>query len=181
MLWAELKRLEDCEICPLYREELCGGGYVSAPNGEPIEPPCFSFYPDTDVDDWVINYLNSKDEEFRNAEEARIFDEGRKRKRRVVNARRRYIDNYCVCERLELKRLRGELRGIKNSIRLASSIKEVSNIMKLNKQDEYSIFSDTQERISELEKKIVDAELALKAKQAECRKTEYYTNIAEKY
>lgn len=86
-----------------------------------------------------------------------------------------------MCERLDLKRLRGELRSIKNSIRLASSIKEVNNIMKGNKQDEYSISSDTQERISELEKMIVDAELALKAKQAECRKTEYYINIAEKY
>lgn len=41
-------QIEDCEGCPLYRED-CPGGWTSGPGGTPIEPPCTSWSGDEEI------------------------------------------------------------------------------------------------------------------------------------
>ena len=39
-------------------EGICSGGMSSSPSGIPIEPPCLSFSPDTDLDKWISDYYD---------------------------------------------------------------------------------------------------------------------------
>lgn len=53
----KLSEIDDCSICPLPGEGLCPGGMVCY-GGEPIEPPCTSWY-----GDYTFAFDNIKDKE----------------------------------------------------------------------------------------------------------------------
>lgn len=44
-----------CEECPIYKAEICNGGWKCY-GGAPIEPPCCSFTDDTDMDEWAVKH-----------------------------------------------------------------------------------------------------------------------------
>ena len=53
MLFKDMLEIDDCTLCPLYKNELCKGGLTSNGYGEPVEPPCTNFDDNTDLDEYV--------------------------------------------------------------------------------------------------------------------------------
>lgn len=186
MLWSEVYELEDCDVCPLLSEGICSRGMSSSPSGTPIEPPCLSFSPDTDLDKWISDYYDYVRRVCDERAQAFQEKENRERKNKIRAARRRYSENYCVKERLELKRLKSRLQSIEGSVHFASSLHEASRFADSamngsSKVEKYKVPEHVQNEIERLQSKIKDAEVKLKANQKECRDTEFYSQIADMY
>lgn len=126
MLWKYFKQQECCDGCPLLESGLCDGGIVCY-GGEPIEPPCYDFDDDTDMDKWVDDMLAQR-LRCEEAEEKRLKAEHEKKERAKKAAdTRRAMRWYCRDEIYALKRARKALEAQRALEHFASSIAEAVN------------------------------------------------------
>ena len=171
--------LDDCENCPLMKEEICPGGYTSSSGGNPIEPPCCSFDDDTDLEQWIEEYYESQWRYEEYLDRKYKEEQEKKRKAEVAKKKRNYLKWYCFDENLEVKRAKKRLQSHKAAVSLGESLAFAFNttnemfgyserIKKNNKADE---------ELKRLEDELALAERKLKEKQKEGRKTEGYKEI----
>lgn len=170
--------IEDCENCPLLKEEICPGGMTSFPSGMPIEPPCCSFDDDTDLDQWIDDYYDGQ----RRYEEYldRKYEEEQKKKHKadVSRRKRNYLKIYCTSERLEVKRARKRLSAHQATVSLIESMAFAFNTTnKMFGYSERARVNNTDEELKILQNTLAEAEIRLKEKQKEGRKTEKYKSI----
>lgn len=171
--------IEDCENCPLLKEEICPGGMTSSPSGTPIEPPCCSFDDDTDLDQWIEDYYDSQRRY--EAYLDRKYEEEQKKKHKADVARRKrnYLKIYCTSERIEVKRARKLLSAHQAAVSLAESMAFAFNAT--NEIFGYSeraiVNTNADEELKRLQNALSEAENRLKEKQKEGRKTEGYLVI----
>ncbi len=127
MKWKDIADLEDCDLCPLKKEEICSGGWRCY-GGAPIEPPCCSFDDDTDLEEWINDYY-ARRRRWEQAEDERLKKEkAKKEKAEKAAETRRQMKFYCRNEIQELKRLENQLKADEASLRLASSFAEAFNV-----------------------------------------------------
>ena len=171
--------IEDCENCPLLKEEICPGGMTSSPGGIPIEPPCCSFDDDTDLDQWIDDYYDGQ----RRYEEYldRKWEEEQEKKRKAEKAKKRrdYLKWYCFDEKMEVKKARKRLSAHQAAVSLGESIAFAFNMT--NEMFGYSERlkknQKADDELKRLENALADAENKLKEKQKEGRQTDGYKNI----
>lgn len=171
--------IEDCENCPLLKEEICPGGMTSSPSGRPIEPPCCSFDGDTDLEQWIEDYYDGQ----RRYEEYldRKYEEEQKKKHKadVKKRKRNYMKWYCFDEKLEVKRARKRLVAYQAAVSLAESIASAFNTTNemVGYSERVSVNTNVDEELKRLQNDLAEAENRLKEKQKEGRKTEGYLAI----
>lgn len=179
MLWKDFAETEDCEQCPIKQERICKGGWTSSPSGTPIEPPCCSFDDDTDLDAWIDNYYDYQ-RRYEERIDRQIREKEEKRKKNEVAKRRRwYLKNYCVNERIEVKRLQKLIRENENAIRFANSIAfsfNAANEM-FHYPERVSVNPKHNKELEKMKNQLKIAEDKLKEKQKEGRKTPGYLAI----
>lgn len=170
--------IEDCSECPLKDEGLCPGGWTSGAGGIPIEPQCAEWDEEEDVEDYISSVYASiaAREEY----EDRLWKE-KQRKNEIAKKKRRYINSYCISERLTVKSLKKQIKNYENAERFASSLVAAFNIT--NEMFRYPERKEVNPAITEklqtLREELEKAEQNLKDKQKECRNTEYYKNIGK--
>ncbi len=175
--------IEDCNECPLKDEFSCPGGWACY-GGEPIEPPCACWTDEElemDVEEYIdeLHRIQITREEY----ERHLWEQEqeKKRKNEIAAKKRSHMRSYCTKERLAVKSLKKRIKSYEKIEQLASSMAEAVNVT--NKMFGYAerrvvnpAITDTlQSLYTELEK----AELKLKEKQKECRKTEKYKAIGK--
>ena len=173
--------IEDCSECPLKDEGLCPGGWTSGAGGIPIEPQCAEWDEEEDVEDYISSVYASiaAREEY----EDRLWKEKQEKQLKNENAKkkRRYINSYCISERLTVKSLKKQIKNYENAERFASSLVAAFNIT--NEMFRYPERKEVNPAITEklqtLREELEKAEQNLKDKQKECRNTEYYKNIGK--
>lgn len=175
----KLGDIEDCSECPLKDEGLCPGGWTSGAGGTPIEPPCAGWDGEEDVEDYISSVYASiaAREEY----EDLLWKEKqeKQRKNEIAKRKRRYINSYCISERLTVKSLKKQIKSYENVERFARSLAVAFNTT--NEMFRYSERKEVNPAITEklqtLREELEKAEQNLKDKQKECRNTEYYKNI----
>ena len=106
-------------------------------------------------------------------------EQEKQRKNEIAKKKRRYINSYCISERLAVKSLKKQIKNYENAERFASSLVAAFNIT--NEMFRYPERKEVNPAITEklqtLREELEKAEQNLKNKQKECRNTEYYKNI----
>lgn len=177
----KLGDIEDCSECPLKDKELCPGGWTSGAGGIPIEPPCAGWDGEEDVDDYISSVRANiiANEEY----EDRLWKEKqeKQRKNEITKRKRRYINSYCISERLAVESLKKQIKSYEDVERFASSLAAAFNIT--NEMFRYperkEVNPAIMEKLQTLKEELKKAEQNLKDKQKECRDTEYYKNIGK--
>lgn len=177
----KLYEIEDCDECPIRDEGICPGGWTSGAGGDPIEPPCAGWDGEEDVEDYISSVYASiaAREEY----EDRLWKEEqeKQRKNEIAKKKRRYINSYCISERLAVKSLKKQIKNYENAERFASSLVAAFNIT--NEMFRYPERKEVNpvitEKLQTLREELEKAEQNLKDKQKECRSTEYYKNIGK--
>lgn len=173
------KEIDDCEQCPLLKEEICPGGWTASPSGSPIEPPCCSFDDDTDLEQWLEDYYENQRRYEEYLDRKWEDEQEKKRKAEVAKKKRNYLKIYCNYERIDVKRAKKRLQSYKAAVSLGESIAfafNTANAMfgyseRLNKNQK------ADDELKRLEDELANAEKKLKEKQKEGRKTEKYKSI----
>lgn len=157
----KLGDIEDCSECPLKDEGLCPGGWTSGAGGTPIEPPCAGWDGEEDL------LWKEKQE--------------KQRKNEIAKRKRRYVNSYCISERLTVKSLKKQIKSYENVERFARSLAVAFNTT--NEMFRYSERKEVNPAITEelqtLREELEKAEQNLKDKQKECRNTGYYKSIGK--
>jgi len=177
-----LNDIEDCEECPLLKEEICKGGWTSDGNGNPVEPPCESVDPDEDLDEWIESYW-AKIHDYEEYLDRKYKEEQeRQLKNKIAKERRAYSDLYCYKERHEVKRLKKAIKSAEAAISIAETFASAFNIT--NEMFGYSerkkVNQEAKDHLDNLKEQLNDAEKALKKKRKECKNTQKYKEIGEK-
>lgn len=171
--------IEDCENCPLLKEEICPGGMTSSPSGTPIEPPCCSFDDDTDLDQWIEDYYDGQKRWEEYLDRKWEKEQEKKRKAEKAKKRRDYLKWYCFDEKLEVKKARKRLAAHQAAVHFAESMAFAINTT--NEMFQYServsVNTNADEELTRLQNALTEAENRLKEKQKEGRKTEGYLAI----
>ena len=178
MLWKEMED-QECDVCPLYKEEICKGGMSSSGDGTPIEPPCTGFEDDLDLDKWINNYYEGQR---RRAEYYAELDRKKAEKQKAEDLRKRrqlYLKFYCAKESQEVKRLKKQIKNMQSAISTANSMAFAFNTTNemFGYTERVSIRSSINNDLELLQSKLKEAEKALKMKKAEGRKSEEYLLI----
>jgi len=173
------KEIDDCEQCPLLKEEICPGGWTASPSGSPIEPPCCSFDDDTDLEQWVEDYYENQRRYEEYLDRKWEEEQEKKRKAEVAKKKRNYLKIYCTSERVDVKRAKKRLQSHKAAVSLGESIAFAFNTT--NEMFGYSERLNKNQKVDDelkrLEDELANAEKKLKEKQKEGRKTEKYKSI----
>ena len=172
MKWKEFLEIEDCDLCPIKKAELCGGG-ASCYGGSPIDPPCCWFEDDTDLDEWIEERFERR-RKLEQIEDERIRKEkAKKEKAKNAAETRSEMRFYCRNEIKHLKSCEKQLEAYKASLRLASSFAEAFNIT--NEMFGYSERlkqkPEVQETVDDLEAKIKEAKQKYEEKRKEFYKS----------
>ena len=114
--------IQDCpKGCPVFEAGICPGGYACY-GGNPIEPPCTSFEPDTDLEEWIVQHYERelrRDE----AEDRRIRKEAEQREANALAQKRRNQAKWEVLsETKEIKRLKKAIMANNAAIRSAENM-----------------------------------------------------------
>ena len=168
--WKEIAELEDCDLCPIKKNELCTGGFACY-GGSPIEPPCCFFEDDTDLDEWIEERFERR-RKFEQFEDERIRREkAKKEKAKKAAETKREVRFYCRNEINQLKSYEKQLEAYKASLSLASTFAEAFNIT-----NEMFGYSERLKQKPEVQQTIDD--LAAKIKEAkqkyEEKRKEFY-------
>lgn len=173
------KEIDDCEQCPLLKEEICTGGWTSFPSGTPIEPPCCGFDDNTDLERWIEDYYENQRRYEEYLDRKWETEQEKKRKAEIAKKKRNYLKWYCFDEKLEVKRAKKRLSAHQAAISLGESI-----AFAFNTTNEMFGYSErlkknqkADEELKRLENALAEAETKLKEKQKEGRNTEKYKNI----
>ena len=181
MKWKDVKKLiqefDDCSPCPLLEDEICPGG-TTCYGDQPIEPPCFSFYDDTDLDEWVKEYFE-REKRYEEYQEKLIREKKAKEEKAKKAAETRHAMRlYCMAEIVELKSLKKRLAEYEKAYSLAQSLAFAIN--SANEMFRYpervKEKPEIQQRIEDLKVQIAETEACYKAN----RKEFYAKRKAEK-
>lgn len=168
LLWKDFAKEECCDECPLLKAEICTGGFTCY-GGQPIEPPCFSFDDDTDLNEWVCKYYEhqKKREE---QEEARIRKE-RKRSERAKKAAetKRALRAYCYQEICALKRAEKALKAQENAEHLGRSIADAFNFANeiFRYEERFLVDPEISKSVNALQEAVSEAKERLERKRKE--------------
>lgn len=173
LYWSEIMDKEDCSLCPIYDAGICSGGMVCY-GGSPIEPPCCSFEPDTELYAWIDGYYDMRNYEFE--QEMKAAEAERKRKERAKKAAetKRALNLYCYHELYVLKNAKKRLQSYISQARMIEGLRTVANIMNNR--------SGTYKEDPEITQAIENAKIAVKAAQAayESKRKEFYAKRKSK-
>lgn len=105
----------------------------------------------------------------------------KQRKNEIAKKKRRYINSYCISERLTVKSLKKQIKNYENAERFASSLVAAFNITNemFRHPERKEVNPVITEKLQTLREELEKAEQNLKDKQKECRNTEYYKNIGK--
>lgn len=177
-----LNDIEDCEECPLLKEEICKGGWTSGYGGIPIEPPCASIDGDKDLNEYIEEYHINESEYEEYLDRKYKEEQERQLKNKIAKERRTYSDLYCYKERHEVKRLKKAIKSAEAAISLAETFASAFNIT--NEMFGYSerkkVNQEAKDHLDKLKEQLNEAEKALKKKRKECKNTQKYKEIGEK-
>lgn len=121
MKWAEMLELEDCDLCPLKKAEICPGGFTCY-GGAPIEPPCTCFDDDTDLDEWVEDFYE-RQKAREDYEDKRIQEEKRRKERAERAAKtKRELKLYCLEEINAIHTIKKCIAVVEAQKRIAESL-----------------------------------------------------------
>lgn len=165
MLWKYFKQQECCDGCPLLENELCPGGIVCY-GGEPVEPPCYVFDDDTDMDKWVDDMLAQRLRR-EEAEEKRLKAEQEKKERAKKAAdTRRAMRWYCRDEIQTLKKARKALEAQRALESFVSSFAEAINFANemFRYEERVSVKSEVSAEVLRLEAEVESAKEAYDSK-----------------
>lgn len=179
MLFKELAELDDCEQCPLYKEEICPGGMTSSPGGIPIEPPCCGFDDDTDLDAWVSDYFERQRRHEAYLDEQYKKQQEKKRKADLKKRRQQFLKFYCYSEAYDVKKLKKQIKAIENAISFAESMAFAFNMANemFQYEERTQVNPKANEQLEKLKEQLKEAEEKLKTKREEGRNTEKYKAI----
>lgn len=170
----KLGDVEDCSECPLKDEGLCPGGWTSGADGTPIEPPCVGWDGEEDAEDYIssVHASIAAMEEYEDC----LWKEKQEKQREneIAKRKRRYINSYCISERLTVESLKKKIKSYENVERFARSLTVAFNTRYSERKE---INPAITEELQSLREELEKAEQNLKDKQKECRNTEYYKNI----
>lgn len=169
---------DDCDSCPLLKANLCGGGISVTPNGY-NEPPCCNMEEDTDLEEYVKEY-NRQIEIGRQKriERDRIRKE-KEEKQAVTNRKRNYLKSYCYKEYKVIKDLKSQIKYYEKLISKANIRSKAINLTNemFRYEGRVAINPELELKLNQLNDELKIAEINLKEKQKECRKSEAYKSI----
>lgn len=169
---------DNCDLCPLLKSNLCGGGINVTPNGY-YEPPCCNMEEDTDLEEYVNEY-NRKQALYRQKkiERDRIRKE-KEEKQAVSNRKRNYLKSYCYKEYKVIKDLKSQIKYYEKLISEANIRSKAINLTNemFRYEDRVIINPELELILNKLKDDLKIAEMNLKDKQKECRKSEAYNLI----
>lgn len=174
------KELDDCEQCPLMKEEICPGGWSASPSGMPIEPPCCSFEDDTDLDKWINDYYENLSRYEERLDREWRAEREKKRKAEKAKRKRDYLKRYCFAEETEVKRARKRLSAHQAAVSFAQSMAFAINTTNemFHYSERVSVNKKVDDELERLQNALADAEKKLKEKQKEGRNRKEYKNIS---
>lgn len=124
------KEVTDCSNCPLL-ESHCKGGMTSSPGGEPIEPPCVNWEPDTDLDEFMdeieasqIDYEEEIARQYAQEQEA-------KKKNEIKRQRAKESKQYTRLEVQKINKLYKRIEANNSIQRIAKAFSMTNNIMNI--------------------------------------------------
>lgn len=170
--------IDDCEQCPLKKEEICTGYWTSSPSGTPIEPPCCDFDDDTDLDQWMESYYNKQAKQM--SYSYRKLKKEKKKKQEKIQAekRRKYLEQYCASEIMKVEKAREEFVLYKKRIAFTQSMSFKGNM--INEMLGYFggvNINNMEEELKRLENALNEAYKKLEEKQEKGKRTHKYKSI----
>lgn len=169
---------DDCDLCPLLKEEICSGGMSGGPNG-PVEPPCCSMDGDEDLDTWVKDYLDRQRRRWEHEDKLLQEEKEKKRKKEVAKRRQQYMKIYTMHERHAVDGLKKAIKAHNEAESFARSMAFAINTTNemFGYNERVHTDPETDIKLAALEKELIKAQAALKEKQKECRATDGYKAI----
>lgn len=126
MLWKDFKDKGECDGCPLLEYAFCPGG-TACYGGVPIEPPCYTFKDDTDLDKWVDDaFAQERIEKEQREAELKKKERAKERAKKAADTRKA-LSWYCRDEIHALKKARKALEAQRALEHFASSVAEAVN------------------------------------------------------
>ena len=172
MKWKEFLEIEDCDLCPIKKAELCGGG-SSCYGGSPIDPPCCWFEDDTDLDEW-IKEAYERQRRYEEYQDKLIREKKAKEEKAKKAADTRHkMRLYCMAEIVEIKTLEKRLKAYEKELSFARSLAfAINHTNEMFKYPErLTEKPEAQKTIDELKNQIEVAKEKYKAK-----RKEFYAN-----
>lgn len=172
MTLKEFQEIGDCDVCPFMSEGECCGGWKSGAGGTPIEPPCCSWPdddPDIDMDDLLSRHQAKKMAYERHLDELYEAEMVRKEKAAKRAETRRAMELYCHVERIKVKALKKQIKGLQKQADMAMCLANAFNFANeaFHYKERYQIDPVFKQRIENLELELKDAESAYKNKRKE--------------
>ena len=164
-----LKDVNNCDDCPLRKNELCGG--FGCYGGEPVEPACCSLEDDTDLDEWVKDYFERQKR--RDQHEQILIQKEQKRRERALKAAQTRQEMKWFC-RKELDALKQAQKAFKIHQAIEEQTRVRANAINFaNKVFNYEDRVEVNPEITKTTKKLQKAVEQAKEKYDEKRK-EFY-------
>ncbi|OPY59136.1 MAG: hypothetical protein A4E55_00353 [Pelotomaculum sp. PtaU1.Bin035] len=116
----ELRDSEDCDQCPFYKE-LCPGGMTSSAGGIPVEPPCYYWEDEDDLDELYHKAVDGirRHEEYLDKKYAKEEQQRKAKEEKAKKAREARWETWQ--ERQQITKLRRQIRNNNKIISLAKS------------------------------------------------------------
>lgn len=169
---------DDCDLCPLLKADLCSGGISVTPNGY-REPPCCNMKEDTDLEEYVNEY-NRKAMLYKQKKKERDKIKREKQEKQAIsNRKRNYLKSYCYKEYKLIKDLKSQIKSYEELICKANIRSKAINLTNemFRYEDRVTINPELELKLNKLRDDLNIAEINLKEKQKECRKSEAYRSI----
>lgn len=169
---------DDCDLCPLLKADLCSGGISVTPNGY-REPPCCNMKEDTDLEEYVNEY-NRKAMLYKQKKKERDKIKREKQEKQAIsNRKRNYLKSYCYKEYKLIKDLKSQIKSYEELICKANIRSKTINLTNemFRYEDRVTINPELELKLNKLRDDLNIAEINLKEKQKECRKSEAYRSI----
>lgn len=169
---------DNCDICPLLKAELCSGGMSITPNGY-REPPCCNMNEDTDLDEYVAEHYRLTELRRQQRKEREKIKQEKQQKQAIANKKRNYLKSYCYQEAKVIKDLKSQIKYYEELISKANIKSKAFNLTnEMFGYDNRAVINPELElKLNQLKDELKVAEIHLKEKQKECRKSEKYKLI----
>lgn len=162
---------ESCDGCPIGEDGICPGG-MACYGGQPVEPPCTCFEPETDLEEWLGEYYINQ-QRYDDLEDKNIrYNTEKVRLNEIKQSRRRESKRHVFSETTQIKRLKKRIQGIDGILRVARAFADATNITnEAFGYEERATVKDTplEKEKEEIKEKIIKLEQIKKQKLKELR------------